>query len=217
MLTPTTSQPGPRPQPRQQLPRRDGHPDKGVGLGDLPHGNSCRLGPPLEGALCGGQPTGMVRRGTGCRDQPRLKGLPGGHTSRALPPLAERKSKIKTHREKTKTEVSSDTYPLRTRANRACGEAPQASVPAGAAEGCPGADSGAACASGGRGAEGVARPASSQRPEYQLPMQPAQAPALGGQADRPDSPESPRLPRPRGQVPPRPASAPRTGTLMSRP
>jgi hypothetical protein len=100
----------------------------------------------------------MARRGTGCRGQPRLKGLPGGQTSRALPPLAERKSKIKTHREKTKTEVSSDTYPLRTRVNRACGEALRASVLAGAAEGCPAADSGAASASGARGTEGAARP-----------------------------------------------------------
>jgi hypothetical protein len=47
-------------------------------------------------------------------------------------------------------------------------------------------------------------------------MQPARATALGGQADRPDSLESPQLPRPRGQVPPRPAPTPRTGTLMSR-
>jgi hypothetical protein len=136
------------------------HPDKGVGLGDLPHGNSCRLGPPLEGTSCGGQPTGMVRRSTGCRGQPRLKGLPGGQTSQALPPLAERKreGKIKTHRGKTKTEVSSDTYPLWTKANRACGEAPRASVPVGAAEGCPAADSGAASAPGAQGTEGEACP-----------------------------------------------------------
>jgi hypothetical protein len=100
----------------------------------------------------------MVHRDTGYRGQPRLKGLPGGQTSRALPPLAERKSKIKTHRGKTKTEVSSNTYPLRTRANRACAEAPRASVPAGAAEGCPAADSGAASTLGARGAEGAARP-----------------------------------------------------------
>jgi hypothetical protein len=66
--------------------------------------------PPLEGALCGGQPTGMARRGTSCRSRFRLEGLSGGQTGQALPPLAERKSKIKTHREKTKTEVSSDTY-----------------------------------------------------------------------------------------------------------
>jgi hypothetical protein len=96
------------------FPRHDGRSNWGVSLGGLPHGSSCRLGPPPEGALCGGQPTGMARRSTGCRGQPRLKGLRGGQTSRALPPLAERKreSKFKTHREKTKTEVSSDTYPL---------------------------------------------------------------------------------------------------------
>jgi hypothetical protein len=40
--------------------------------------------------------------------------------------------------------------------------------------------------------------ASSRWPEDQLPVQPARAPTLGGQAVWPDSPESPRLPRPRG-------------------
>jgi hypothetical protein len=102
----------------------------------------------------------MVRRDTGCRCQPRLKSLPGGQTSRALPPLAERKreDKIKTHGEKNKVEVSSDTYPLWTRANHACGEAPRASTLAGTAEGSPAADSGAASTSGARGAEGAARP-----------------------------------------------------------
>jgi hypothetical protein len=96
----------------------------------------------------------MVRRGTSCRDQPRLKGLPAGQTSRALPPLAERKreDKIKTREEKTKARVSSDTYPLRTKANRACGEAPWASIPVGAA------DSGTASASGARGPKGAACP-----------------------------------------------------------
>jgi hypothetical protein len=59
--------------------------------------------------------------------------------------------------------------------------------------------------------------ASSRWPKDQLHVQPARATALGGQADRPDSLESPQLPRPRGQVPPRPIPAPRTGTLMSRP
>jgi hypothetical protein len=73
------------------LPWHDGHSNRGVSLGGLPHGSSCRLGPPSEGALCGGQPTGMVRRSTGCRSCPRLKGLHGGQTSRALPSLAERK------------------------------------------------------------------------------------------------------------------------------
>jgi hypothetical protein len=102
----------------------------------------------------------MARRSTGCRGRPRLKGLRGGQTSQALPPLAERKreSKFKTHSEKTKTEVSSDTYPLGGKANRACGEAPRAPVSAGAAEGCPAAGFGAASTSGARGAEGAARP-----------------------------------------------------------
>jgi hypothetical protein len=94
MSAPATGQAGlgPRPRPRQRSPRHDGRPDRGVGLARHD----------VEGALCGGQPTGMVRRGTGCAGQPRLKGLPWGQTSRALPPLAERKreGKIKTHREK---------------------------------------------------------------------------------------------------------------------
>jgi hypothetical protein len=60
--------------------------------------------------------------------------------------------------EKTKTEVSSDTYPLRGKANRACGEAPRAPVSTGAAEGCPAAGFGAVSASDARGAEGAACP-----------------------------------------------------------
>jgi hypothetical protein len=105
--------------------------------------------------LHGGQPTGMARRDTSCRSRFRLEGLPGGQTSQALPPLAERKRKIKTQREKTKIEVSSDTYPLWIRANRACGEAPRASVPTGAAKCYPATDSGTASTSGARGAEGT--------------------------------------------------------------
>jgi hypothetical protein len=100
----------------------------------------------------------MARCSTGCRGWPRLKGLGGGQTGWALPPLAERKSesKFKTHREKTKTEVSSDTHPLRGKANRAHEEAPRAPVSAGGAEGCPAAGFGATSASGARGAEGAA-------------------------------------------------------------
>jgi hypothetical protein len=59
-------------------------------------------------------------------------------------------------REKTKAEVFSDTYPLRTKANRACGETPRAPVPIGAAEGCPDASLGSASASDARGTEGAA-------------------------------------------------------------
>jgi hypothetical protein len=72
--------------------------------------------------------------------------------------LKERDGKFKTHSEKTKTEVSSDTYPLRGKANSACWEAPRATVSAGAADGCPAAGFGAASASGARGTEGAALP-----------------------------------------------------------
>jgi hypothetical protein len=61
--------------------------------------------------------------------------------------LKERDGKFKTHNERTKTEVSSDTYPLRGKANRACGEAPRAPIPAGVAEGCPAAGFGTVSAS----------------------------------------------------------------------
>jgi hypothetical protein len=72
--------------------------------------------------------------------------------------LKERESKFKTHSEKTETEVSSDTYPLRGKANRACGETPRAPVSAGdvvTAEVCPTAGFDAASTSSARGAEGA--------------------------------------------------------------
>jgi hypothetical protein len=72
--------------------------------------------------------------------------------------LKEREGKFKTHSEKTKAEVSSNTYPLRAKANRACGETPRAPVSAGAAEGCPVAGFNAASTSDARGAEGAACP-----------------------------------------------------------
>jgi hypothetical protein len=72
--------------------------------------------------------------------------------------LKERDDKFKTHSEKTRTEVSLDAYPLRGKANRACGEAPRAPVSAGAADGGPAAGGGAASASGARGAKGAALP-----------------------------------------------------------
>jgi hypothetical protein len=67
--------------------------------------------------------------------------------------LKERDDKFKTHNERAKTEVSSDTYPLRGKANRACGEAPWAPTPAGAAKGCPATGFGTVSASDARGAE----------------------------------------------------------------
>jgi hypothetical protein len=72
--------------------------------------------------------------------------------------LKERDVKFKTHSGKTKTEVSSDTYPLRGKANRACGEALRAPVSAGATEGSPAAGFGAASAPGAQGTKGVALP-----------------------------------------------------------
>jgi hypothetical protein len=72
--------------------------------------------------------------------------------------LKEREGKFKTHNEKTKEEVSSDTYPLRGKANRACGETPRAPVSAGAAKGCPAAGFDAASTSDARGAEGATCP-----------------------------------------------------------
>jgi hypothetical protein len=59
--------------------------------------------------------------------------------------------------------------------------------------------------------------AASRWPKDQPPVWPARAAALGGQAGQPDPPGSPQLPRPRGQVPPQPAPALRTGTPMSQP
>jgi hypothetical protein len=72
--------------------------------------------------------------------------------------LKEREGKFKKHSEKTKAEVSSDTYPLRGKANRACGETPRASVSAGAAEGCLAAGYDAASTSDARGTEGATYP-----------------------------------------------------------
>jgi hypothetical protein len=73
--------------------------------------------------------------------------------------LKERDGKFKTHNERIKTEVSSDTYPLRGKANRACGEAPRAPIPTGAAKGCPPpAGYSTVSASDARGAEGAICP-----------------------------------------------------------
>jgi hypothetical protein len=72
--------------------------------------------------------------------------------------LKERESKFKAHSEKTETEVSSNTYPLRGKANRACGEAPRAPIPVVTAEGCPAAGFGTVSASDARGTKGAACP-----------------------------------------------------------
>jgi hypothetical protein len=72
--------------------------------------------------------------------------------------LKRRRGKFKTHSEITETGVPSDTYPLRGKANRVCGETPRAPVFADAAEGCPAAGFDAASTSDARGAEGAACP-----------------------------------------------------------
>jgi hypothetical protein len=131
--------------------------------------------------------------------------------------LKGRKGKIKTHRKMTETGVPSDTYPLRGKANRACGEISRASVSADAAEGCPAASFDAASASDTRGAEGAACPGDVTIAEGQPSRTAGTDTCSWGRAVQPDPPESPQLSRPRGQVPPRPASAPRTGTPVSRP
>jgi hypothetical protein len=119
--------------------------------------------------------------------------------------------------EKTKAEVSSDTYPLRGKANRACGEAPRAPVSVGAAEGCPAAGFGTVSASDARGAEGAACPGVVTTAEGPASCTAGAGTCSWGHAVRTDPRESPPSSRPRGQVPPRPTSAPWTGTLVSRP
>jgi hypothetical protein len=65
--------------------------------------------------------------------------------------------------------------------------------------------------------KGRSAQAQSRRPEDQPPVRTTWVTALGGHAGWPDSPESPQLPRPRGQVPPQPTPVLQTGALMSRP
>jgi hypothetical protein len=72
--------------------------------------------------------------------------------------LKEREGKFKTHSEKTEAEVSSDTYPLRGKANCACGETPRAPVSTGAAEGYPATGFDAVSTLDARGTEGAACP-----------------------------------------------------------
>jgi hypothetical protein len=72
--------------------------------------------------------------------------------------LKGRRGKFKTHSEITETGVPSNTYTLRGKANRACGETPRAPVSTGAVEGCPAAGFDAASTSDARGTEGAACP-----------------------------------------------------------
>jgi hypothetical protein len=162
----------------------------------------------------------MARRSTGRQSRLRLKGLRGGQTGQALPSLAERERR----------QVQDTQWKNQNR---------------GILRYLPAPGQGQSCLRGGPSGPGLRRRcqglprcrlrcrfrlrrprhrrggrpsrASSQRPGDQPPVQLAQALILGGQADQPDSPEPPQLSQPRGQVPPWPASAPRTGTLVPRP
>ncbi len=82
--------------------------DRGVSLGSSPHGNLCRLSPPLWGILRGGQLAGKARRGTSCRSRRRIEDLPGSQTGRTVPPLAKEKGKIriKTYEGGARTKIS---------------------------------------------------------------------------------------------------------------
>ena len=65
--------------------------------------------------------------------------------------LKGRKGKIKIHRKMVETRVPSDIYPLRGKANRACGETSRTLVSSDAAEGWPAADFDVASALDARG------------------------------------------------------------------
>jgi hypothetical protein len=110
--------------------------------------------------------------------------------------LKEREGKFKTHSEKTEVEVSSDTYPLRGKANHACGDTPRAPVSAGAAEGCPAVGFDAASTSDARGGD-LPRRRHDGRGTNLLYGRRGRL-LLGGHATRPDPPESPQLSWPRG-------------------
>jgi hypothetical protein len=169
--------------------------------------------------LCRDQLADEARCGTGCRSWRCLKSLPRSQTGRTVPPFAGKKgkSRIRTHEEGAGTEVSSDTYPLRATTNRACGEAPRALVPAGTTKVCPLPASAPSLPRAPGAPKGWSAQARTRRPEDRPPLLPARVTALREQAGRPDSPGSPQLPWPRGQVPPRPAPVLRVETLMSRP
>jgi hypothetical protein len=122
--------------------------------------------------------------------------------------LKRRKGKIKIHRKMTESRTPSDTYPLWGKTNRACREISWTPVSADATEGWPAVGFNAASASDARGVGGRPARAMSQQPRGQLPARLARALALGGPAVQPVPSESPQLSRPRGQVPPRTASAP---------
>jgi hypothetical protein len=157
---PATRPVGSRPRPHQQPPSARRPPRRRGQPRELTPRQLVLPEPPAWGTLCRGRPAGEARCGTGCRSWRRLKGLPGSQTGRTVPPFAGKKgkSRIRIHEEGAGTEVSSDTYPLRAMTNRACGEAPRASVPAGSTKVRPGVDFSTVPAWGARGARGTVCP-----------------------------------------------------------
>jgi hypothetical protein len=123
-------------------------PTGGVSLGGLPHGNLRRLGPRWRTPCAEANQPAWRAAAPAAEAGFVLRAFVGARPARpCLRLLKERDGEFKTHNERTKTEVSSDTYPLRGKANRACEEAPRAPIPAGAAEGCPAAGFGTISAS----------------------------------------------------------------------
>jgi hypothetical protein len=168
--------------------------------------------------LRGGQPTNVVRRSSGCRGWPRLKRLRRGQSSRALPPLAERE----------KGQIQDTQQNNYNRGTLRYSPAP------GQSQSCLRGDP------SGPGLRGRCRglPCSRLRRRFRLRCprcrggSPSRRRHGGRGTNIPYSqhgtccwgacgsacpPESPQLSRPRGQVPPRPASAPQAGTPASRP
>jgi hypothetical protein len=160
----------------------------GVSLRGLPPWQLVPPGPPRWRAPCAeaNQPT--WRAATPAAEAgPILRAFMGARPSKPyLRLLKERESKFKTQSEKTKTEVSSDTYPLWGKANRACGEAPRPRSP----QALPRVALLPALAPfPPRTPEAPReRPAQalSRRPRDRPPVRPARAPALGGHAVRPN-------------------------------
>jgi hypothetical protein len=131
--------------------------------------------------------------------------------------LKGRKDKIKIHRRMDETRVPSDTYPLRGKANRACGETSRTPVSADAAEGWPVVGFDAASASDARGTEGAACPGDVTAAEGTTSHTAGMGTCSRGTCGSAKPPGVIRIISAKGSSTPQPASAPRTRTLASRP
>jgi hypothetical protein len=119
-----------------RLPYHNGRPGRRASLGNLLHGDRCRLSPLRWNALREGRLDGKAWSGAGHASRCRLKGLPGCQVGQAMAPLAEGKRKITagTYEQKARTKTFRDTYPLRAMINRAWGEVSWTSTPGTTAE-----------------------------------------------------------------------------------